>query len=109
MNMLRVCSEFERDMISQRTREALAEKRRRVCPARHPSKLADSVVEPIGRVAYSGAPLRSIASALEDGGVLAGRRLGNLARQRNAPGPRRHPWSAVTAELQAADTDHSAA
>lgn len=109
MNMLRVFSEFERDMISQRTREALAEKRAQGIQLGTPSKLTDAVVERICRAAYSGASLRSIASSLEDDGVLTG--SGSTTWHANAvrrvlDGSR---GRAVTAQLEADDPDHTAA
>lgn len=109
MNMLRVFSEFERDMISLRTREALAEKRAQGVQLGTPSKLTDAVVERVCRAAYDGESLRAIASSLECDGVLTG--SGAAAWHANAV--RRVLDStrgkAITASLEAADPDHSAA
>lgn len=109
MNMLRVFSEFERDMISLRTREALAEKRAQGVQLGTPSTLTDAVVERICRAAYSGASLRSIGSSLESDGV----RTGSGSTTWHANAVRRvldsRRGKAITAHLEATDPDHAVA
>ncbi|MDL9947767.1 recombinase family protein [Gordonia sp. ABSL11-1] len=109
MNMLRVFSEFERDMISQRTREALAEKRAQGVQLGTPSKLTDAVVERICRAAYGGASLRSIGSSLEADGVQtsSGSTTWHANAVRRVLDGRR--GRAITAHLEATDPDHPAA
>lgn len=72
MNMLLVFAQFERDMIAQRTRDALAEKKAQGIQLGKPSRLPAEVVERICREAYDGASLRTIASDLMADGVPTG-------------------------------------
>lgn len=105
MNMLFTFAQFELDMISQRTREALAERRAQGVQLGTPSKLTDSVVERICRAAYGGASLRSIASSLEADHVQTS--SGSTTWHANAvrrvlDGTR---GRAITAHLEASDPD----
>lgn len=72
MNMLLVFAQFERDMIAQRTREALAVKKSQGVQLGKPSQLPAEVVERICREAYDGAPLRTIAADLMADGIPTG-------------------------------------
>lgn len=72
MNMLLVFSQFELDMISQRTRDALAEKKAQGVQLGKPSQLPAEVVERICREAYDGSSLRSIAADLMADGITTG-------------------------------------
>ncbi len=72
MNMLLVFAQFERDMIAQRTRDALAEKKAQNVQLGKPSRLPTEVVERVCREAYNGAPLRTIAADLMADGITTG-------------------------------------
>jgi DNA invertase Pin-like site-specific DNA recombinase len=72
MNMLLVFAQFERDMIAQRTRDALAEKKAQGVQLGNPSQLPAAVVERICREAYDGASLRTIAADLMADGITTG-------------------------------------
>ncbi len=108
MNMLRVFSEFERDMISQRTREALAEKRAQGVQLGTPSKLSDETIAYICRAAHcDGLSLRTIAANLEAAGVRTssgGERWAPNAVRRVLDGKR---GQAFTARLIAGEVDNT--
>lgn len=72
MNMLLVFAQFERDMISQRTRDALAERKAQGAQLGNPSQVPIEVVERICREAYDGASLRTIAADLMADGIPTG-------------------------------------
>ncbi|KAA1431099.1 MULTISPECIES: recombinase family protein [Mycolicibacter] len=72
MNMLLVFAQFERDMIAQRTRDALAERKAQGVQLGKPSQLPAEVVERICREAYDGASLRAIAADLMTDGIHTG-------------------------------------
>lgn len=72
LTMLASFAEFERAMISQRTREALAEKRSQGIQLGKPSQVPTDVVERVCREAYAGATLRTIAAGLMADGIATG-------------------------------------
>lgn len=71
-NMLWVFAQFELDMIGQRTRDALAEKKAQGVQLGKPSQLPAEVVERICQEAYDGASLRTIAADLMAAGIPTG-------------------------------------
>ena len=68
-NVLATFAQFERRLIGQRTREALAEKRRQGVRLGRPRQLSDEVVERIRLERESGQTLGAIADALNRDGV----------------------------------------
>lgn len=71
-NVLATFAQFERRMISLRTREALAERKRRGLPVGRPSKLPAAVVERIVAERREGRSCQAIADALQADGIATG-------------------------------------
>jgi DNA invertase Pin-like site-specific DNA recombinase len=93
VNVLAAFSEFERELIAQRTREALAVKRAQGARLGRAVSLPQDVRERIGREAEEGRTLRAIAAGLEADGVPTVR-----------PGARWHA-STIRAVLASLDLD----